>query len=273
LNLGYEVFGAGDPTVLLMPTWTIIHSRFWKLQVPYLARHYRVVTFDGPGNGHSDRSLDPYHYSASSYAEYALAVLDACGVESAIAVGLSRGAQYALHLATTAPDRVLGVVMVGAALSLGITAPGRESISERFHQPYPENPRGWEKYNLAYWHDHYEDFARFFFDQCFSEQHSTKPIEDTVGWALETNPAVLEAESANRTSAQSTREMLNRLGCPLLLMHGTDDRIISDQVSNEVARITGGTLLSMEGSGHLPLARDPVRFNLALRDFIASVAA
>ena len=38
--LGYEVHGnpaATDrPTILLLPTWTIIHSRFWKMQVPYL---------------------------------------------------------------------------------------------------------------------------------------------------------------------------------------------------------------------------------------------
>ena len=43
------------PTILLLPTWTIIHSRFWKGQIPYLARHFRVVTFDGRGNGRTDR--------------------------------------------------------------------------------------------------------------------------------------------------------------------------------------------------------------------------
>jgi hypothetical protein len=35
----YEVFGAGEPTVLLLPTWSIVHSRLWKMQIPYLARH------------------------------------------------------------------------------------------------------------------------------------------------------------------------------------------------------------------------------------------
>ena len=47
----YEVYGSGEPTVLLLPTWSIIHSRQWKMQIPYLARHCRVVTFDGRGNG------------------------------------------------------------------------------------------------------------------------------------------------------------------------------------------------------------------------------
>ena len=59
LRIGYEVFGDGEPTILLLPTWTTIHSRFWKMQVPYLSRHYRVITIDGPGNGRSDRTLDP----------------------------------------------------------------------------------------------------------------------------------------------------------------------------------------------------------------------
>jgi pimeloyl-ACP methyl ester carboxylesterase len=33
-----------------MPTWEIVHSRSWKFQIPYLARHCRVVTFDPRGN-------------------------------------------------------------------------------------------------------------------------------------------------------------------------------------------------------------------------------
>ena len=43
----YEVYGHGSPTVFLLPTWSIIHSRHWKMQIPYLARHFRVLTFDG----------------------------------------------------------------------------------------------------------------------------------------------------------------------------------------------------------------------------------
>ncbi len=45
----------GEQTLLLLPPWAIVHSRFWKLQVPYLARHFRVITFDPRGNGASDR--------------------------------------------------------------------------------------------------------------------------------------------------------------------------------------------------------------------------
>ena len=42
-KIGYEVFGDGAPTLLLLPTWQIVSSRFWKAQVAYLARRFRVV--------------------------------------------------------------------------------------------------------------------------------------------------------------------------------------------------------------------------------------
>src|SRR4029453_3332428 len=61
----YEVFGAGEPTVLLLPTWSVMHSRHWKMQIPYLARHCRVLTFDGRGNGRSDRPTESKAYRAA----------------------------------------------------------------------------------------------------------------------------------------------------------------------------------------------------------------
>src|SRR6059058_4466354 len=94
----YEVFGSGEPTVLLLPTWSIIHSHAWKMQVPYLARHCRVITFDGRGNGLSDRPREVEAYAEAEYAADALAVLDATATERAFLVSLSMGAQRGLLL-------------------------------------------------------------------------------------------------------------------------------------------------------------------------------
>lgn len=287
VRLGYEVFGEGPVTVLLLPTWTIIHSRFWKFQVPYLARRYRVITYDGPGNGRSDRATDPSRYSSNSYAADALAVLDECGVDRAVLVGLSMGGQYGSRLASSQPDRVVGLVLIGPALPLVPPAPERAAIGVKFMQPYPEAAQAWDKYNLAYWHDHYADFTEFFFGQVFPEPHSTKAIEDAVGWAAETSPAVLGAEAGRpeplegRNSSVVTpeaaivhwTEVLGAITCPVLLVHGTRDRIQPHATSAAAARITGGTLVTFEGSGHMPNVRDPIRFNLLLRSFIEEVAA
>jgi pimeloyl-ACP methyl ester carboxylesterase len=272
-RIGYEVFGKGDPSILLLPTWTLIHSRFWKMQVPYLARHYRVITYDGPGNGRSDRPLDPARYSGEAYAEDATLVLDACGVENAVVVGLSRGAHYGLRLATLFPDRVLGLVVIGPSLPLGPPAPGREMIEDGFWEKYPDDPVGWDKYNVAYWHDHYLDFLEFFFDQGFVEPHSTKPIEDAIGWALEGGPEILEAEARRPELGPGPEEMLAGLRCPLLVIHGTKDRIQPHHIGVEAARLGNGALISLEGAGHFPNVRDPVQVNLLLRRFVEGLGS
>lgn len=272
LRLGYEVYENAGPTVLLLPTWTIVHCRHWKMQIPYLARHYRVVTFDGPGNGLSDRSTLSKHYSADAYAEYALAVMTATGTDVAVVVGLSLGAAYATRLARMAPDRVAGVVMIGPSIPLTPPAPERAHIEESFTKPYPEGVSGWGKYNIAYWHDHYEDFTRFFFGQCLIESHSTKQIEDTVGWAAETTPEVLEADAFAPPPEEDWVTAVGSIECPVLVVHGTQDSISRHERGVEAARLSGGNLLSLEGSGHLSHARDPVAVNLAIRGFVDRLA-
>ncbi|MFN2485252.1 MAG: alpha/beta fold hydrolase, partial [Acidimicrobiia bacterium] len=255
--------------------WTIIHSRFWKFQVPYLSRHFRVITFDGPGNGKSDRSTDPRHYTADAYADDAVRVLDAVGVERVVAVGVSLGGAYTLRLATMHPDRVRGAVLVAPSLPLAPPLLARAQIPAGIRLPYPEDPQGWDKYNLAYWHDHYEDFLTFFFGEAFSETHSTKAREDAVGWGLETTADVLEAEEKIPTPEfpPPSEEYFDGLTCPVLVIQGTDDHVLNPQVGVEAARLSDGTLISMAGTGHLPIVREPVMFNLVLKDFVEKVSA
>ena len=90
VNVYYEVFGDGDTTLLLMPTHPIVHSLMWKGQVPYLARHFRVVTFNPRGNGKSDRPAEPAAYDDSQYVADAVQVLDETATEQAVVAGLMR---------------------------------------------------------------------------------------------------------------------------------------------------------------------------------------
>jgi pimeloyl-ACP methyl ester carboxylesterase len=268
VKLHYEIFGDGRPTLLLLPTWTIVHARFWKAQVPYLARHYRVVTYDGPGNGRSDRPLEagPYRYEEQALA--ATAVLDASGTDRAVVVSLSMGALWALWLMANRPERLLGSVFIGATLPLG-RGHGRDE--QPFEEPYTST-EGWAKYNRYYWLDHYQDFLEFFFSQCFTERHSTKPIEDAVGWGLETSPEVLIAESyAPWPDEAAVRGWCAASRCPVLVVHGTKDQVSHVRRGRALAEATGGGLVVLEGAGHIPMARDPVKVNLLIREFVESL--
>ena len=65
--------------------------------------------------------------------------------------------------------------------------------------------------------------------------------------------------------------MCGRVRRPVLVVHGDADETIPHAVGAETARLTAGELVTFAGSGRCPHARDPVRFNLVLRRFLASL--
>jgi pimeloyl-ACP methyl ester carboxylesterase/predicted glycosyltransferase len=263
----YEVYGTGEPTILLLPTWSIIHSRHWKMQIPYLARHCRVVTFDGRGNGRSDRPLEPAAYDEREFAADALAVLDATRTQRAVIIGFSLGTQRGLLLAAEHPDRVDGAVFIGPAFPGGGDPLPERTVYEFDHEYATDE--GWAKYNRFHWLRDYRDFVEFFMSRIFTEPHSTKPIEDTVGWALETDGKTMVAtQDGPGLSPEEARTLCTRIRCPVLVIHGEGDAITSVTRGAALADQTGGELVVLEGSGHAPHVRDPVKVNLLLRDFI-----
>jgi pimeloyl-ACP methyl ester carboxylesterase len=180
------------------------------------------------------------------------------------------GALWALWLMANRPERVLGSVFIGASVPLG---PGYDDPELPFEEPYTST-EGWAKYNRYYWLDHYQDFLEFFFSQCFTEAHSTKQVEDSVGWGLETSPEVLLAEEAAPCPDEATlRAWCGRARVPTLVIHGDKDRISPARGGELLAEATGGTLVTVGGAGHIPMARDPVRVNLLIREFAGSLAA
>ena len=269
VRIFYEVYGTGEPTVMLLPTWSIIHSRHWKAQIPYLARHFRVVTFDGRGNGRSDRPRGIASYVESEFAADALAVMDATATERAVLVSLSCGALWATLIAANHPERTIASVYIGPAVPLAVGHVER-AICARFEEQL-DGEDGWEKYNRHYWQRDYLGFLEFFFAQMFNEPHSTKQIEDCVGWGLETDPETLAdtMTALELCTLEGFADTCRRVRCPVLVIHGDADRIRPHRQGAALADVTGGALVTLEGSGHGPHARDPVRVNLLLRDFVA----
>ena len=103
VRLHWEVFGSGATTVALLPTWSVLPSRFWKAQVATLARRHRVVTFDGRGSGSSSRPVGAEAYTHVEFAADIGAVFDATGTERAVLVALSCGATWGIQCAADHP--------------------------------------------------------------------------------------------------------------------------------------------------------------------------
>jgi pimeloyl-ACP methyl ester carboxylesterase len=269
-RLFYERYDDGERTVLLLPTWSLIHSRHWKGQIPYLSRHFRVVTFDGVGNGRSDRPLDGRRYGSKEFARDAVAVMDELGVERATVVGLSMGAQFALELAAAEPDRVAGVAVIGPMFPFTPSRymfMGRRMMSLRL-PAY----RYWARMNAHHWRADYDEFVEWFLRRCLNDPHSTKQTEDAIGWARETSaePLIASVSGSMASSREELTALTGRVHCPVLVIHGDRDKITPYRDGKALARLTGGRLHTVRGAGHLPHARRPVEVNLALREFAES---
>jgi pimeloyl-ACP methyl ester carboxylesterase len=238
----------------------------WKMQIPYLARHARVVAFDGRGNGRSDRPTGADRYRVDEFAADALAVLDSTSTERAVLVTVSCGALWGSVLAADHPERVAGIVYLAPAVGLTPGHPDRQLY--HFGKRY-DTYEGWAKYNQHYWRRDYPDFLEFFFAKCLNEPHSTKAIEDCVGWGLDTDPETLIAatEGLSSLSVEQLIDALSRIRCPALVIHGDADLVRPHEQGVALADALGAPLVTLEGSGHLPSVRDPVLVNHLLREF------
>ena len=171
----YEVYGHGTPTVYLLMPDTIVQSRAWKAQVPFLARFFRVVVSDPRGNGGSGTPATEAGFADRLQLDDAWAVLDVVGADRAVLVGLCTGAGYVVLMAAEAPERVLGICAINPGLQLSPPLPHKVAYD---FDAARDSYRGWQKLNRHHWLADWPDFADFFFGEMFPEPHSTKQRED-----------------------------------------------------------------------------------------------
>ncbi len=304
VRVAWQRFGDGEPTLVLLPAWSIVPSRVWKAQVPYLARHFRVVTFDGRGSGASDRPRVAAAYSYREFVADALAVMDASATDRAVLGAFSRGAQWALPLAAEHGERVLGAAFVASLLPL-TPWPPLETVMRTFEEPSAARRalasaaalrislpllarsatmrhfarrinffEGVTKYNVHYWRRDYRGFLEWFVGSLAgSEAHSTRQIETGMEWGLQTDPETLaDAWRGERLAPDEARRLCAQVRCPVRVVHGTHDLNCPLEWAQELARLTGGRLLELEGGDHLIAVRRPVAVNLALRQLVEEVA-
>ena len=112
---------AGRPIILLhgLLLSQLMHER---LARDLAARGNRVITLDLLGHGKSDRPRDMWRYSMSTYGDQVVALMDHLGIDQAVVMGTSLGANVALETVASHPDRVRGLVIEMPVLDNGLLA-------------------------------------------------------------------------------------------------------------------------------------------------------
>lgn len=109
VEIHYEVRGAGDPAIVLIPGWTNPRA-IWGEHPTTLSRSHRVVALDLAGHGASGANRS--EWTVAAFGEDIAAVADQLGLERVVLVGFSMGAGVALKAAERLGDRAVGVVFV-----------------------------------------------------------------------------------------------------------------------------------------------------------------
>ncbi len=263
LRIYWEIYGGGDTTIVLLPPSPIGHSRFWKGQIHFLARRYRVVAYDGRGNGNSE-SPDPHGPWLDRWRrDDCVDVMDALGIETAVLAGICiNGVWPSMQIAAEQPERVLGVV----ALAPGV--------------PHLASHNAWwdaveDEVSADARRRDYRSFLEFFYSNMFPEPHSTKQIEDAVTYGLD-GPAEMLLMPSGEPVAETRAEVeaiCRRVRCPVLVVQGDGDNCQNFDTGVELAALVAGEHVRIDGGGHIVGARHPVLVNRLIDDFAQRLKA
>lgn len=114
VTTNYHDLGEGPPVLLLHGSGPGVSAwANWRLPMPYLTEHHRVLAPDLAGFGYSEVP-EAWEYSTQTWLRQVVDFLDAVGVERTSVVGNSFGGSMALALAIHHPERVDRIVLMGS---------------------------------------------------------------------------------------------------------------------------------------------------------------
>lgn len=211
VKTNYLEAGDGPPVVLVHGSGPGVTAYAnWRLTIPALAQHHRVLAPDMAGFGHSEKTGE---YDMAAWVNQIIGFLDALDLDRVALVGNSFGGGLALRVATDHPDRVHRLVLMGA---VGVEFPITEGLDFVWgYQPSVENMRRTLDY-FAY--------SRELVDDELAEVRYRAALEPGVQEAF---AAMFPAPRQRWVQALATPEdRIRRIPHETLIVHGRDDQVI-----------------------------------------------
>ena len=247
----------GDPSA---PAVLLLHgySDSWRAHGPLLgrlARAHRAIAVSLRGHGDSPRPETGY--GIVDFAGDLPALMDRCGLPSATVVGHSMGSMVAARLALDHPDRVEGLVLIGALATLK----GNAAVEGELRNAV----EGLTDPIAA-------DFVREFQESTLARPVAPAFLDTVVAESLKM-PARVWRAALRSMLEQDLGPELHRIATPTLILCGDRDGLCDWASQTALAdAIPGARLSVLAGAGHAPHWEDPAGIAAEIAGFIASVA-
>jgi 3-oxoadipate enol-lactonase len=259
ININYEVFGEGEPLLLIMGFG--MPGAAWLPTLPLLAG-FKCIYFDNRGTGFSDKPDGVY--TIADMAGDASNLLEALNVPRAKVMGVSMGGMIAQELALHYPKQVEKTV-------LGCTTPGGPHAA----MPAPdiiERLVTGSKLMASEPERGFDLIAPLLVPQEFLAAHPE--LRQMMAAAMKLMPPT-PAESIDRTVAGimafNAYDRLPQISCPVLVVHGDCDVLIPSANAKILSeRIPHAELYMIPGAGHAFQAADPVGITARIAAWLRS---
>ncbi|TAM69980.1 MAG: alpha/beta hydrolase [Microbacteriaceae bacterium] len=245
------VRGASSGTVvLLLHAWGESRHSFDRL-LPLLPPELRVFAMDQRGHGEADKPAAGY--LLQDFADDIPAFMNEHGISTAVLVGSSSGGYVAQQVAVSMPERVAGLLLIGAPRTL----PGKPSFAEEVDRLTDPIDPTWVREFLT-WFPRFQRVPKWYIDD---RVHDGLRMPAHV-WR-EALKGLLTAEPPTRMGTITT---------PTLIVWGDRDELLSYEDEQALtAAIPGSRLLIYENSGHLILWEQPERVASDLMAFVRTL--
>lgn len=228
----------------------------WRRQMDdaALAGEFRLVAYDLRGHGASDQPLARERYRDDRlWADDLAAVIAAAGLKRPTLVAWSyAGRVVADYVRLHGQDGIAAINYVAAITRAdrAFWGPALKYTGEMASNDLATNVRA----------------SRRFVHACFAGRPAGEEMEITLAYTMAV-PAKVRALVMARTRDEG--DILKELRLPVLVTHGTMDRIILPAAGQYTAAQVPGARLSLyDGVGHSPFFEDPTRFNRELAAFV-----
>jgi len=263
IKIYYEDHGGGQPVVLIhgYP----LNSDSWERQEPeLLSAGYRVIRYDRRGFGNSSRPTTGFDYD--TFAADLNALMEHLELEDAVLVGFSMGTgEVTRYLGTYGSARVAKAVLLGAIPPFVLkTDDNPEGVDQEIFDGIKAAIVA-DRY--AYFKDFFDNFYNT--DKLAPERISEQAFQASFNVAAGASPHASYA--CVDTWLTDFRADLPKIDVPMLVMHGTEDRILPfPSTAKRLPALVGNLrLIPVEGGPHNIGWTHPDEVNKGLLDFVA----
>lgn len=250
----YEDSGGDGPPLLFCHGFLMDHTMFDR-QVEALSGDYRCISWDERGFGDTP-SPGPFSYWDS--ADDAVGVLDACGVDKAVFIGMSQGGFLSIRAALAHPERVKALVLIDSAADVD---------DEATIAGYTEMLAGMTSGDEATANAVAEAVAGLILA---NEELAAEWIPK---WFANFDKHDLNVSGRTLLERDDVLARVGEIACPVLIIHGGADQAIdlsrAQAVADGVPDCRG--VVVIDGAAHAPNMTNPGPVNDAIGEFLASL--